>query len=140
MTVTQTSEIITRLSAAWNARDAEAVAALYAPDASRHEIAFPGQRLQGRGDIAEGVGAILHAWPDCHLEIGRIGHDEDRLVTFEWTFVGTQQNDYGPLPGNGSPVELNGVSVLEMQGQLISEERVYWDAATLMTAAGLLNL
>ena len=36
----------------------------------------------------------------------------------------------------GEPVDLLGVSVLEMQGDLIREERVYWDGATLLAGAG----
>jgi hypothetical protein len=36
-------------------------------------------------------------------------------------------------------VELHGVSVCEMDGDLIKTERVYWDGATLLAGAGLLG-
>jgi hypothetical protein len=34
-------------------------------------------------------------------------------------------------------VALEGVSVCAMEGELIREERVYWDAATLLAGAGV---
>ena len=41
--------------------------------------------------------------------------------------------------GRGEAVELHGVSVCQMDGDLIREERVYWDTATLLAGAGLLG-
>jgi hypothetical protein len=43
------------------------------------------------------------------------------------------------LAPRGEQVELHGVSVCEMAGDLIREERVYWDTATLLAGAGLLG-
>ena len=62
----------------------------------------------------------------------------DGTITLEWIFRGTQRADYGPLPGNGQELELHGVSVVEMDGALIRQERVYWDTGTLMASAGVL--
>jgi hypothetical protein len=36
-------------------------------------------------------------------------------------------------------LELRGVSVCEMEGDLVKQERVYWDGATLLTSAGVLG-
>ncbi len=36
-------------------------------------------------------------------------------------------------------MELHGVSVFEMEGDLIKHERVYWDGATLLAGAGVLG-
>jgi len=122
---------------AWNARDPEAVAACYAPDGVRVQIAHPTARIQGHEALAEHVREIMRAWPDCTLET-RSESGEGGLVTFEWIFRGTQQGDYGPLPGRGQRLELAGASVMAMQGGLILEERVYWDTGTLMASAGVL--
>lgn len=122
---------------AWNARDPEAVASCYVPGGIRHQMAHPQARIQGREALVEHVRDIMTAWPDCTLET-RSESGENGLITFEWTFRGTQQAAYGPLPGTGQPLELDGVSVISMQGDLIREERVYWDTGTLMAAAGVL--
>ena len=122
---------------AWNARDASAVAACYLPDGAREQTAHPPARIEGRAALTDHVQEIMAAWPDCTLET-RPRRADGGHVTLEWTFRGTQQADYGALPGRGQHLELNGVSVMEMKGDLIREERVYWDTGTLMAAAGML--
>ena len=131
---------MTRLTAfidAWNTRDPEAVAACYAADGRRIQIAHPPARIEGRPALADHVREIMTAWPDCVLTAAP-EDGEDGQVTLEWTFRGTQQAAYGPIPGEGQTLELRGVSVLQIDGGLIQEERVYWDSATLMASAGLL--
>ena len=123
--------------AAWNTRDAEAVAASYLADGVRVQTAHPPARIEGRAALTDHVREIMAAWPDCTLETRPERADGSHL-TLEWTFRGTQQADYGPLPGRGQPLELHGVSVMEMEESLIREERVYWDTGTLMAAAGVL--
>jgi steroid delta-isomerase-like uncharacterized protein len=124
--------------AAWNARDPEAVAACYSLDGARVQIAHPPARIEGRPALAAHVREIMTAWPDCTLETRPERAAGGGQVTLEWIFRGTQQADYGPLPGRGQPLELHGASIVEMAGGLIRQERVYWDTATLMAAAGVL--
>ena len=123
--------------AAWNAHDARAVAFCYLPDGAREQIAHPPARIEGRAALADHVREIMTAWPDSTLEV-RLERADGSHITLEWTFRGSQQADYGPLPGRGQPLELNGVSIMDMEGGSIREERVYWDTGTLMAAAGVL--
>jgi steroid delta-isomerase-like uncharacterized protein len=125
---------------AWNARDPEAIAAQFTPDGVRHQFALPEARLAGRDAIAQGVGAIIHAVPDAGLEVRSQSIGQDGRVTVEWTFTGTHQNDFPGMPASGAHMLLPGISVFTLTGdELISEERVYWDMATLMAAAGVLS-
>ena len=65
---------------------------------------------------------------------------EDGRVTFEWTWSGTHENDFPGLPASGAQLSLPGVSICTFDGDgQIEEERVYWDTATLMAAAGVLG-
>lgn len=126
------------LTTAWNTRDAEKIAALFTDDGVRDEAAFAHRRLEGHAAIAAGVQEIITAWPDCELEARSQTAEGDREV-FEWTFRGTSRAPFGTLPATGQAGELRGVSVLVTDGGRIREERVYWDTATLMAAAGLLS-
>jgi steroid delta-isomerase-like uncharacterized protein len=130
--------VIDELTAAWNARDPKAVAAVYTEDGVRDEVAFTHRRLEGRSAIAAGVGEIMTAWPDCTLEARtRIANGDTEVL--EWIFRGTSKAAFGPLPATGQAGELRGVSVCTVADGRIREERVYWDTATLMAAAGLLD-
>ena len=128
---------VPRLEEAWNTRTATAVAAAFAPDGVRHEFALPGARLEGRESIAAHVAGYIHAVPDCRLEIRGVVEAGDMTVV-EWTFRGTHRGDLPGLPAQDEEVALDGVSVCTMDDGLIREERVYWDAATLLAGAGVL--
>jgi len=125
---------------AWNARDPEAIAAQFTPDGVRHQFALPEARLAGRDAIAQGVGAMIHAVPDAGLEVRSQSVGQDGRVTVEWTFTGTHQNDFPGMPASGADMSLPGISLFTLtEDELITEERVYWDMATLMAAAGVLS-
>jgi steroid delta-isomerase-like uncharacterized protein len=126
------------LEAAWNARSGEAVARAFTPDGVRVEYALPGARLEGREAIAAHAEGYVRALPDCRLEIRAVAEHDD-VAVIEWTFRGTHTGDLPGLPAQGEEVALDGVSVCAMEGELIREERVYWDAATLLAGAGVLD-
>ena len=54
---------IAEFTAAWNARDPEAVAACFEPDGVRVQTAHPPERIEGRGALVAHVGAIMAAAP-----------------------------------------------------------------------------
>jgi steroid delta-isomerase-like uncharacterized protein len=114
----------------WNARDGEQVAAAYAPDGVRVEYAKPGAELTGRSAIAAQAQAYMTAVPDCVLDVRGLEEDE-RTATLEWTYRGHHTGDIPDLPASGREIELAGVSICRLEGGLIAEEHVYWDAATL---------
>jgi steroid delta-isomerase-like uncharacterized protein len=123
----------------WNDRSGEAFAGLFAPDGARLQLAHEETRYSGREAVAEHANAIMASWPDCELEIRGEAVSGD-TVTIEWTFRGTQQADYGPIPAKGQALELKGVSVCTLDGEgRVREERVYWDNGTLMAGAGMLG-
>jgi len=128
---------IPRLASAWNARSGVAVSEAFASDGVRVEYALPGARLEGREAIAVHAEAYVRAVPDCRLEI-RAATEHGEVAVVEWTFRGTHTGDLPGLPAQGEEVALDGVSVCAMEGGLIREERVYWDAATLLAGAGVL--
>lgn len=130
---------IPKLESAWNARSGGAVAGAFTPDGVRVEYALPGARLTGRDAIATHTQAYIDAMPDCVLEIRGVSENSQGAITVEWTFRGTHTRDLPGLPARGEDVALDGVSVCQMEGELIREERVYWDAATLLAGAGVLS-
>ena len=129
---------VPKLEAAWNARSGAAVSETFTPDGVRVEYALPGARLEGREAIAAHTHGYIHAVPDCRLEIRGVS-EHDGLAVVEWTFLGTHTGDLPGLPARGEEIALAGVSVCAMEGDLIREERVYWDAATLLAGAGILG-
>lgn len=128
------------ISGAWNSHDAAKVAAMFAEDGVRWEPAFPGRRLEGRSAIEQGVaGYQLTAAPSADVTVRNVVEGSDGTIVVEWTWAGIHENDIPNLPAKGEQLDLVGVSVCEMEGDLIKEERVYWDTATLMAQAGVMG-
>ncbi len=122
-----------KLEQVWNSpTSGERIAEAYTPDGVRIEVARPGARLEGRAAIAGHVQAYVDAMPDGALEI-RGSFESNGVTTLEWTFRGTHTGDLPDWPAQGETVTFPGVSVLVMEGDLVKEERVYWDAATVLS-------
>jgi len=132
------------VEAAFASRNADNAAALYAEDGWRIEHARPGVELMGRPAIAARIEGWFASVPDSELRVTAIhGDGETRVI--EWVFTGTHdaehprsQSRLGTLPARGERVRLHGVSVCQMDGDLIAVERCYFDAATLMAGAGVI--
>ena len=123
----------------WSSRDANTIAGMYKEDGVRHQIALPEARLVGRAAIAEAAGGLISCVPDEVVEIRKVSEGSNGTVTVEWVFKGTHTGDAPGWPAKNEAVNLVGVSVCDMDGDLIAEERVYWDTATLLAGAGVLG-
>lgn len=110
--------LIDDLYAAYNRHDAAAVAGLYHPDASHHEVA-QGKTVHGAAAIADGLDRFFAWLPDVHWQPRTqvIDPDGDVAVTYLLTARGRQ-------------VRLNGAHVLHLEGDRIRRSEDYWDAGT----------
>ena len=113
-------------------------AGMYTENGVRHQIARPERRHQGRDAIAAAAQGLIDAVPDEVVEVTKVT-EANGTVAVEWVFKGTHENDAPGYPAKGEKVHLVGVSVCDMEGDLIKEERVYWDTATLLAGAGALG-
>lgn len=123
----------------WSTRDSGTIAGMYTEDGVRHQIALPEARLEGRQAIAGAAQGLIDAVPDEVVEVTKVTEGSNGTVVVEWIFKGTHSNDAPGWPAKNEAVHLVGVSVCDMQGDLIKEERVYWDTATLLAGAGVLG-
>jgi steroid delta-isomerase-like uncharacterized protein len=122
----------------WSSRDASKIAGMYAENGVRHQVALPEGRFEGREAIAGAAQGLIDAVPDEVVEVRKVV-ESGSTVAVEWVFKGTHSNDSPGWPSKNEKVELVGVSVCDMEGDLIKEERVYWDTATLLAGAGVLG-
>jgi steroid delta-isomerase-like uncharacterized protein len=122
--------------AAWNAHDASAVAALYAPDAKVRDSG--GDEVSGRDAIAARCSMFLAAFPDLHVELRSICV-EGNTVCEEWTVTGTHDGELMGIPATHRRSENLGCSVMEVGDDgLTTRETAYWDMAKMMRDLGVL--
>lgn len=128
-------EVLRLFHAAMTAKSADALADLYAPDAT-HEFPFftPNQpaRLEGREKIRD---VYRRAWSDHPLDIERIDdvfvHEgEDReIVVGQWKARAI-------VRASGRAVEITGLLVLRVRSGLIVHTRDFMDALGIARALG----
>jgi ketosteroid isomerase-like protein len=80
--------VVERLDAALNARDIEAMVALFAPDYDSVQPAHPDRAFTGREQVRANWSAIFDGVPDFRSELVRTAADGD-TVWSEWRWQGT---------------------------------------------------
>lgn len=103
--------VVERLDAAFNARDIEALVALFAADYDSVQPAHPDRAFSGREQVRENWSAIFAGVPDFRAElVGTCAEGES--VWSEWRWRGTQ-------------LEMAGVIVMGIRDERIAWARLY---------------
>lgn len=130
-------ELAQRYLAAWNAHDADAVAAFFAPDAV-YDDRGAGELAEGREAIATHVRAVIGAFPDLRFELVRAAHGED-FSCAEWTCRMTHRGVLAGLAPTGRQATSAGVDVATLDGEGAIVHLVsYYDGAAIMRGLGVL--
>ena len=132
----RTREVNDATYAAWNARDADAVAAVFAADAILREAGRPDEAI-GRDAIRERAAMLLAAFPDFHLERLTLVIDGDQHAD-RWVMTGTHQGQLFGLPPTGRAVRLEGATFTRLNADgLVVEDIHFTDFAGLLSQLGL---
>jgi steroid delta-isomerase-like uncharacterized protein len=122
--------------AAWNAHDADAVAAVFADDAVLIEAGSPNV-LRGRTAIRERAAALLTAFPDLHLERIDLLVDGMRHAD-RWVMTGTHRGTLFGIPPTGRSVRIAGATFTRLgEHGLVVEDVHFADMAGLLTQLGV---
>ena len=133
---TRTTEVNDATYAAWNAHDADAVAAVFAPNAVLREAGRPDAAV-GRAAIRDRAAMLLEAFPDFHLERLTLVIDGDRHAD-RWVMTGTHQGPLFGLPATGRAVRIEGATFTRLDANgLVIEDIHFTDAAGLLSQLGL---
>jgi ketosteroid isomerase-like protein len=103
-------------------RDLEVIVQLFAPDCEVGNVVSP-EKFQGRDGAREFWGA---KYRDTFGEVRSTFRNvfaTDTCAALEWATEGTASD--------GTPIRYDGVSILEMDGGLITRFRAYFDAGRL---------
>ena len=131
-----TQDVNDRTYAAWNAHDADAVAAVFAEDAVAREVGSP-MEVHGREAVRERAVALQTAFPDFHLERVELVIDGDRHAD-RWILTGTHLGDLYGLPPTGRTVRVEGATFTRMNPEgLVIEDYHFSNMAALLAQLGV---
>ena len=120
-------EIVQRANKAYNAHDADALAASYAEGAT-YSDSRAGEAFSGKA-IADYAKAVWAAYPDASVELITIADTGRGLVASQWVLRGTTPT--------GRTVTLPGASFTQVEGDKIRSEQTYFDRQNLLAQLGL---
>lgn len=120
------------LVAAWNAHDADKVAAAYAESGVLHIFGVP--ELDGRAAIKAAAASAFKTFPDFKVALTRVTM-KGNVAAIEWVITGTQTGDDEAmkLKASGRKMGVHGAGVVTFDDAgLVKEEHRYFDIPTEM--------
>lgn len=128
--------LLARRDAAWEVRDAAALAATHAPEGT---VDSPtGGLLKGRAAIQRVYRIWFTAFPDITWQPEEVVIDADRVVVLA-KLVGTHAGEFFGLPAAGRRIEVEAAIVMTVADGLVSTERRIYDFTGLLVQTGVLK-
>ena len=138
MGISEITQVLKRETEAWNAHDADGVAACYAEDAKLYDVGLP-EPLRGRAAIRDSVAAYLAAFSDFHaVNLGEPIVSGNRTAQ-EWKVTGTNDGELMGIAPTGNSATTYGCGTAEFgEDGLIHRAGNYWNGAAIMQQMGVL--
>jgi len=126
-----------RFIAAWQRRDAAALAQLHAPDGVVESPMFA--TLHGRKPIEDSFRAFFTSFPDATFDLEHLLTDPPYIVMFA-TINATHRNDFFGLPGTNRHIDFRVARLMKLNddGLIELEQRIY-DFTGLLLQVGVLR-
>jgi steroid delta-isomerase-like uncharacterized protein len=120
---------------AWNAHDADAVAAIFALDAVVRDVGSP-DPLRGRDAIRARAAELFVAFPDFHLRQLDLIVGEDANAD-RWEATGTHRGDFMGMEPTGHAIRVEGATFSRFDADgLVVEDVNFWDVGALLAQLG----
>jgi steroid delta-isomerase-like uncharacterized protein len=112
MGISEITQVLKRETEAWNAHDADGVAACYAEDAKLYDVGLP-EPLHGRAAIRDAVAGYLAAFSDFHVVNLAEPIVSGNRTAQEWKVTGTNDGELMGIPPTGKSATTYGCGTAE---------------------------
>jgi steroid delta-isomerase-like uncharacterized protein len=117
-----------------NQLDFEATLATFAHP--RYELIATGEVFDGPDEVMGYYATSRAAFPDQSNEVRHVHRAEDAIIV-EFDLMGTHLGPLRGVPATGRAFRCPMIAVFLFEGELIVNERVYFDASTMLAQLGL---
>ena len=101
-----------------------------------YELIATGEVFDGRDEVMGYYATSRAAFPDQRNDVCHVHRAEDAIVV-EFDLMGTHLGPLRGMPATGRTFRCPMVAVFLFEGELILNERVYFDASTMLAQLGL---
>ena len=120
-----------------NTHDFDVTLATFA-DHPRYEIVATGEVYDGTDEVDRYYQETRAAFPDQRNELIALHHSDDAVVAEFW-LRGTHTGEFRGVPPTGKSFECRMAAFFLFEGEKLVCERVYFDAATILSQLGLVG-
>ena len=131
-------DVARRYFAAWNARDAAALAASFSRGGTYEDPNTGGP--VGVEPLAAYASGLWAAFPDLEFEEVSCRETGSRELTLAWIMHGTNRGSLGGLPPTDVRIALPGVDLITVCDDGVERVRGYFDRTTLMEQLGVMSV
>lgn len=131
----KSTELLEKWISAFQACDADRVAACYADDAVNFQVAA-GASAIGREQIKADTAAFFAAFPDAWSRVENLMGDGD-WAAWEWIGGGTFLGEFAGVAPTGRSFEIRGCGFFQFRDGLIVTQRGYWDKCSWFLQIGI---
>lgn len=124
------------INEAWNSHDIEKVLSFYSPEYIGDDIG-QSSLLRGHDGLRAMLETYWQAFPDLQFRVTDRLIQDSRLVVV-WVAEGTHRGTIMNIPSTGHKVEVRGVSIIDVENDLIVRGQYVWDLAGMLRHMGLL--
>ena len=104
----------------------------------RYELVPTGEVYDGTDEVDRYYQETRTAFPDQRNELIALHHSDDAVIA-EFTLRGTHEGEFRGVPPTGKSFECRMAAFFLFEGERLVCERVYFDAATILTQLGLVG-
>jgi steroid delta-isomerase-like uncharacterized protein len=120
-----------------NEGNADAIAAITAPDFRDHDVHITTGVPSGPEDLRTALQLIRTAFPDIHVTVEQTIAEGDYVVTRN-TWRGTHRGVFNGIPPTGRRIEIGGIVIWRIVDGLIRERRATIDVLSMLRQLGQL--
>jgi ketosteroid isomerase-like protein len=125
--IAELRELAAAWNAAWNGRDPDTLAAFFTEDATYYEPGLESGPVLAHAGIKGAASKTWQDWPGATFQTVSLTIEGSR-VALEWRSSATHRS--------GAEVTLEGVDILEWDGDKVTSARVYYDEHSRKLALG----
>lgn len=125
--VDELRELAAAWNAAWNGRDPEALAAFFTEDGTYYEPGLESGPVLAADGVKQAATKTWESWPGATFQTVSLTIEGSR-VALEWRSSATHKS--------GAELTLEGVDILDWDGDKVTSARVYYDEHSRKLALG----
>ncbi len=129
------TELLQEWANLWSSNNVDAFLSLFTENCHYEDVAF-GLVFEGKMQLKDFFTATRTALPNATVSVQSCFASE-KNGTIEWVMTGTQEGAFHDIPATHKPIQVRGITWVELEDGKIKTNRDYWNLLTVLKQIGM---